>query len=157
MKDYVTISGKLKSKDIQTIIIQAQKYAKEIAVDSDGRFSDTLKIEDGLHYITDGTDGIMFFLRNGYDMNLEFVGVSISHGVIFEGIGAETNNFIENKRWFSMTKHANPKYYFNLDQADYDTEIAEAKSIIQAYKDQAPNLDSIVDKMDAQNDERIFK
>lgn len=158
MKDYVTISGNFNPDNPHnpTIFIKDRKSSKEILVQADGSFSDTLKVADGLHYLSDGGDGIMFFLRNGYDLDLSFVGTSISQGVKFEGIGAETNNYMEVKRNFFFTKFANPKYYFSLNQAEYDATLAEAKSMIQQYKDLAPNLDSVVNNMELERDEKFF-
>ena len=161
MKDYVTISGKFNPDNpditqIPNIFIKDRESSKEILVQADGSFSDTLKVADGLHYITDGADGIFIFLRNGYDLDLSFIGTAISQGAKFEGIGAETNNFLELKRNFFFTKFANPKYYFGLDQAEYDATLAEAKSMIQEYKDLAPNLDSIIIDMELKRDEKFF-
>lgn len=155
-KDYVTIAGKLKSTGNETIVIRDRNKHKEIAVQSDGSFSDTLKVEAGLHLISDNTDGIMFFLKNGYDLKLEFVGTSITEGVVFEGKGAQTNNFMEKKRHFFMSPYGNPKYYFQLDQSEFDTKIAKAKSMVQEYKDLAPNLDSIITGMADKTDEKFF-
>jgi thiol-disulfide isomerase/thioredoxin len=161
MKDYVTISGKLNHDNpditqISNIFIKDRESSKEILVQADGSFSDTLKVADGLHYLSDGADGIFIFLRNGYDLDVSFIGTAISQGAKFEGIGAETNNFLELKRNFFFTKFANPKYYFGLDQAEYDATLAEAKSMIQQYKDLAPNLDSVVNNMELERDEKFF-
>lgn len=161
MKDYVTISGKFNhdNPDITrnpNIFIKDRESSKEILVQADGSFSDTLKVADGLHYLTDGADGIFIFLRNGYDLDLSFIGTAISQGAKFEGIGAETNNYMEVKRNFFFTKFANPKYYFGLNQAEYDATLTEAKSMIQEYKDLAPNLDSVVNNMELERDEKFF-
>ena len=161
MKDYVTISGKFNHDNpditqIPNIFIKDRESSKEILIQADGSFSDTLKVADGLHYLTDGADGIFIFLRNGYDLDLSFIGTAISQGAKFEGIGAETNNYMEVKRNFFFTKFANPKYYFGLNQAEYDATLTEAKSMIQEYKDLAPNLDSVVNNMELERDEKFF-
>ena len=72
-------------------------FSKDIIVDANGVFSDTLKITDGVHAISNGNDRITLFLKNGYDLNLEFKGEKFSDGISFTGNGAETNNFMENK------------------------------------------------------------
>jgi len=155
-KDYVTIKGTLKTLNTEKILIQGSGFSKEIMVDSNGMFSDTLKITDGVHAIANGNDRITLYLKNGYDLNLEFKGEKFSDGISFTGNGAETNNFMENKRSFYMGDLANPKTYFKLDKEAYEAKVVEAKSILKGYKDNAINLDSIIYKMDIRNDEMFF-
>lgn len=155
-KDYVTLAGKLKTTGIEKLTVQGRGFTKEISVNSDGTFSDTLKVTDGVHAISNGTDRVTLFLKNGYDLNLEFKGEKLSDGVTYKGEGSETNNFMENKRGFYMSDNANPKSYFTLDKAAFDAKLAAAKLELQGYKDKAQNLDSIIVAMDARNDEMFF-
>ena len=156
VKDYVTLKGTIKTVGVEKIVIQGRGFSKEIAVDENGVFSDTLKISEGVHAIANGNDRITLYLKNGFDLNLEFKGEKFSDGISFTGKGAETNNFMENKRSFYMSDLANPKTYFKLDKEAYEAKVVEAKSILKGYKDNAINLDSIIDKMDIRNDEMFF-
>jgi thiol-disulfide isomerase/thioredoxin len=155
-KDYVTLSGKLKTPGVEKLTVQGRDFSKEISVNADGTFSDTLKVTDGVHAISNGDDRITLFLKNGYDLNLEFKGERLSDGVLYKGEGSETNNFMENKRGFYMSDNANPKTYFTLDKAGFDAKLAAAKLELQGYKDKAQNLDSLIVVMDARNDEMFF-
>lgn len=155
-KDYVTLSGKLKTPGAEKLTVQGRDFTKEISVNADGTFSDTLKVTDGVHAISNGEDRITLFLKNGYDLNLEFKGDRLSDGVTYKGEGSETNNFMENKRGFYMSDNANPKSYFTLDKAAFDAKLAAAKLELQGYKDKAQNLDSLIVAMDARNDEMFF-
>ena len=153
--DYVRLKGKLNA-GIEKFSIKGRGYSKEIIVNSDGGFSDTLLVRDGVHAIVNGTDRITFFLRNGYDLDLELKGEKFSDGVSYKGIGAETNNFMENKRLFYKSEYASPETYFSLNKEDYVAKMAEAKSLLMGYKDNTPNLDSVIDKMDVRNDSLFF-
>lgn len=154
--EYVSLKGKLSTKNVEKITIQGRGFSKEIAVESDGSFSDTLKVTDGVHAIVNGDDRITLFLKNGYDLNLAFKGENFADGITFSGNGSETNNFMENKRSFFMSEFANPKTYFKLDKEAYEAKMLEAKTLLKGYKDNAPNLDSIINKMDLRNDEMFF-
>ena len=156
VNDYVTLKGTLKTVGIEKITIQGRGFSKEIVVDSKGKFSDTLKITDGVHAIVNGNDRITLYLKNGYDLNLEFKGTKFSEGISFIANGSETNNFMEDKRSFYMSSFANPKTYFKLDKEAYIAKVKEAKSLLKGYKEKATDLDSIIDKMDARNDEMFF-
>ncbi|REE82805.1 thiol-disulfide isomerase/thioredoxin [Lutibacter oceani] len=155
--DFVTIKGKLKTEVVEKLQILGNGFSKEITVNKDGSFSDTLKVTDGIHLISNGNDRATVFLRNGYNLTIEFKGEKINEGIKFEGNGAETNNFLENKRLFFMSDYANPKTYFELDKPAYDERILNAKAIINKHKEEAPNLDSLIVEMDANNDSMFFK
>ncbi len=156
VKDYVTLNGTLKIASTDKITIEGRGFSKEITVDSNGEFSDTLKITDGVHAIVNGNDRITLYLKKGYDLNLKFKGEKFSEGIFFTGNGAVTNNFMEDKRSFYMSDYANPKTYFKLDKEAYEVKITEAKSMLKGFKDKAINLDSVIDKMDTRNDEMFF-
>ena len=44
-KDYVTLSGKITDKSSDSVVVRTRTYSKTIAVNEDGTFSDTLKVE----------------------------------------------------------------------------------------------------------------
>jgi len=156
VKDYVTLKGTIKTAGVEKITVQGRGFSKEITVDANGTFSDTLTVTKGLHAIVNGNDRITLYLKNGYDLNLEFKGEKFSEGISFKGNGAGTNNFMENKRSFYMSDLANPKTYFKLDKKNYEAKVSEAKSMLKGYKDNATNLDSIIVKMDERNDKMFF-
>jgi len=156
VKEYVSLNGNLHTAGVETITIQGRGFSKEIKVDSTGYFSDTLKVTDGVHAIVNGTDRITLYLKNGYDLNLEFKGEKFSEGISFKGNGAVTNNFMEDKRSFYMSDLANPKTYFKLDKEAYLAKVNEAKNLLKGFKDKAVGLDSIIDKMDTRNDDMFF-
>ena len=46
-KDYVSIAGNITDKNSDSVVIRNRTYSKTIAVNEDGSFSDTLKVETG--------------------------------------------------------------------------------------------------------------
>ncbi|WP_111707992.1 TlpA family protein disulfide reductase [Lutibacter citreus] len=155
--DYVTIKGKFPASGIDKLtIIGNQGFTKDVTIDSNGSFLDTLRVKEGIHALTNGNDRITLFLKNGYDLTVNFKGNTLSDGAKFDGEGAETNNYIENKRLFFMSDLANPKTYFVLSKEDFEKRISEAKGILQENIDKSPSLDSVVYNMDSKNDKRFF-
>jgi len=154
--EYVSLKGKLKSENVETILIQGKGFSKEIKVDSDGSFSDTLKVNPGIHAISNGNDRITLFLKNGYDLNLNFKGIRLEHGVNFDGFGSSTNNFIEEKRVFYLSEYANPRTYFELETELFEKRLSETTLRLQKLKEDAVDLDSVVAQMDSRNDDRFF-
>lgn len=155
--DFVTFNGKLKTPGVEKLLVQGKDYSKEILVSKDGSFSDTLKVSDGVYAISNNNDRLTLFLKNGYNLNINFKGEKLSDGALFTGDGAETNSFIENKRMFYVSEDANPKAYFKLDREEYEAKLTEAKSLLKSYRDDAPNLDSIIGVMDTRNDQMFLR
>jgi len=155
-KDFVTLKGTIKIPNLEKITIENRTYSKEITIQKDGTFSDTLKVTDGIHLIANGNDRATLFLKNGYNLTLEFKGEKLSEGILFEGIGSETNTFLDNKSSFYLSDMGDPKAYFKLDKEAYEAKLVDAKATLQTFKDQATNLDSTIRSMDSRNDKSFF-
>ena len=154
--EYTSIKGKLKATGVEKLIVQGRNFSKEILVNEDGSFSDTLKVTAGVYAIANGNDRITIFLKNGFDLKLDFKGEKMADGISFEGNGAETNNFMDNKRSFYLSEFANPKSYFKLDKEAFENKMLEAKNLLKGYKEEAKDLDSLIIQMDTRNDEMFF-
>jgi thiol-disulfide isomerase/thioredoxin len=154
--DYVTLKGTVKTPNLEKITVENRMYRKEITVGKDGTFSDTLKVTDGIHLITSGNERATVYLKNGYNLKLQFKGEKFLEGISFEGVGAEPNTFLDNKRSFYLSELGNPKEYFKLDKEAYEAKVIEAKELLKEYRDKAPNLDSIIKSMDSRNDQNFF-
>ena len=155
-KNFVTLNGKLHTTNVEKITIHGRGYSKEIYVDSEGIFSDTINVIDGDHAIVIGNDRRGLFLKNGYNLNLEFKGENLSDGILFKGKGAETNNYMENKRYFFTSDDAVPESYFILEKEEYLNKVATAKALLKSYLDNTSNLDSVIYKRDMRNDSLFF-
>ncbi|WP_291804979.1 TlpA disulfide reductase family protein [Lutibacter sp.] len=154
--DFVTLKGTVKTENLDKFKLENRTYSKEITVKEDGSFSDTLKVEEGIYIMSNGNDRVTVFLKNGYDLSLAFNGDKFSDGVSFEGVGAETNTFLDNKREFYMSEMGDPKTYFKLDKEEYEAKIAEAKATLQGFRDSTTNLDSTLKSMDLRNDQSFL-
>lgn len=89
-KDYVTISGSISNTKVSSIeIFNWDGYKKEIKVDKDNDFLDTLKIEVGDYYIAYGKKRDAIYLKNGFDLD-----VSINETVVYSGEGSDINNYL---------------------------------------------------------------
>jgi len=157
VKEYASINGKLKTVDVTSITVQGKDYAKDIKVESNGTFSDTLKVVDGMYFITIGEDRVPLYLKNGYDLNLDFNVPNDSNMLVtYSGVGAETNIFLEEKRVFFMGQYADPNSYFQLDKGDFDARVAEAKALLNKSNVDVKVVDSMVVDMVSKSDEMLF-
>ncbi|CAM1357869.1 TlpA family protein disulfide reductase [Tenacibaculum xiamenense] len=127
-KDYVTFSGKITNKNSDSLVVANPKTGKKkvIKVDETGAFSDTLKVETGLHVIFDGTEQTMAFLKNGNEINLTLDTKEFDETVVFTGKGSDESNFlaksslIEEELMKSDDLFKLPKEEFNAKLKSYE-------------------------------------
>ena len=154
-KDYVTLAGKVNNSKSNTLTIMGKNYKKDIVVNEDGSFQDTLKVTDGFHGFNDGSLQSFIYLRNGYDMSLNFYSNEFPSSIQFEGNGSVTNNYLNEKLQFIEREDlGNYSAYFELEKEDFDTKIMEVKSKMEAMLNEAEGLDPEVVELEkkANND-----
>jgi len=155
--DYVSLKGTLPSKDVTSILVLGQNYTKDIAVDSDGKFSDTLNVADGMYRMTIGKQNVSLFLKNGYDLELQISEASNAElSTNFMGTGSVTNNYIEEKKSFFISDYADPKSYFKLDKPAYEARVSEAKELFNSTKIDVSKVDTSVVSMVSKSDKMLF-
>ncbi|PCI33675.1 MAG: hypothetical protein COB60_07530 [Flavobacteriaceae bacterium] len=155
--NFVNISGQLHSDKEGLITIQGRNFKKEIKVNADGTFSDTLKVVDGVHNFVYNKQRLALFLRNGYDLSIAFKDVAFNQGVSFTGKGKETNSYMEKKRAFFESDKANPKSYFKLEQEAFKIAISETRLQLEKLSNSAIDVDSIILKSDIKNNELFLR
>ena len=128
-KDYVTLKGKVDNAQSEKLTIMGRNFRKDISVEDDGSFSDTLKVTDGFHGFNDGILQSFLYLKNGYDMELNFDVDDFPASVQFSGDGATTNNYLSEKLQFIQREQLdNYRAYFELEKEDFDARIEEVRS-----------------------------
>lgn len=156
IKNYARVEGKLNVSNMDTITIQGKDFFRAVPVAKDGSFSDTLTINKGVFALSNGKDRLTFFLKNGYDLELKLKGEKLEEGAQFKGNGSSTNNYMENIRSFYLSSFANPKSYFSLNKEAYAAKLSEARGLLQTYKDEGGELDSLVLRMADRNENMFF-
>ncbi len=100
-KDYVTLSGKITDKNSDSVIVRTRTFSKTIAVNEDGTFSDTLKVEAGMFNFFDGKESTNLYLKNGYDLNITIDTKMFNETIKYSGNGSESNTFLAKKSLIS--------------------------------------------------------
>ncbi len=156
VKDFVTLKGKIKSSNIKSLTLQGNKVKKEIKIGDDGAFLDTLKVSPGIFVLFNGGDRTTIFLKNGFDLKLDFQGENIGDGIEYSGNGSDSNNFLEKKRTILNNDFSTPKDFFKLDKTDFDSKILNSKKMFSNLREKSGKLDSLVISIDLNNDEMFF-
>lgn len=94
-KKHVTFEAKIENRNGEKIyILGANKYKKEISVNKQGFFKDTLKVADGMYRLNDGVEMTTLYLKSGYDLKLKMNAQEFDESIVYTGTGANENNFL---------------------------------------------------------------
>ena len=141
-KDYVTFSGKITDKFSDSIVVRTRIYSKTIQVKEDGTFSDTLKVEAGIHNFYDGNESTSVFLKNGYDLNMTLDTKEFDETIKYSGVGAETNNYLAKKAL--LQENSFTPTLFDMDENAFKAKVTEIQTEFAELLENTKNLDSIV-------------
>ncbi len=144
-KDYVTLSGKLKNnKDSILSIANRQGILKQITINTEGSFKDTLKLKSDKAEIytiqTSTNKRAPIYLKNGYNIVLNGDADKFMQSFKFSGEGASNSNFILAQ--IEKSRTMNPQLILDLEEKAFLKKVDQLKfeydSILDSYK----NLDS---------------
>ncbi|MCR8668736.1 TlpA family protein disulfide reductase [Aestuariibaculum sp. M13] len=134
-KDYVvvhgTIANPIDSLDLRLFNPKENKTVM-IDVDTDGRFRDTLKLENPANFTAVYKSAFNLYLANDMDIQLQLDAENISESLVFSGKGQAENNFLKFKLKGLNKLYGNDyKTYFSLNQEDFD---AKTNNYLNAFK-----------------------
>ena len=159
-KDYMNLSGTVTNNFEKKLTIQSQNYSKEITIDENGNFKDTLhlkKVEDLATYeenfygISVGQNRTFSFIQNGFDLELTINGNNFT----FEGEGAQNTNYIKEKLE-TGSKFMQIPSYFSLEKEAFEAKLSEAKSTFDGLLDKYPTIDTSFAKAEKENNEQLY-
>ena len=94
-KDHVELSGKITNPNSDSIVISnSDGYKKVIEVNSDGTFSDTLKVNEGRYSFYDGGEYGTIFLKNGNSTSFTLDTKEFDETLKFKGDDADKSNVL---------------------------------------------------------------
>lgn len=143
-KDYVMLSGKIINKSGDSIFIQTRTYSKTIALNEDGTFSDTLKVEPGVYAFFDGNEVTNLYLKNGYDITMSLDTKMFDETVKYEGIGSEQSNFLAEKSLLEEKLLDIDKLSALEDLDALDKSLESIKSELNTFYNSKPEIDSVI-------------
>lgn len=157
-KNYATIAGKLENNTDSLITIGGRSgVLKTLRIDAEGRFKDTLVVENGNIYTfqTSPTKRAPLYLKNGFDIYISGDSEKFMESFTYEGTGADNSNYVLAQ--IALTKKlGDPNLILKLDALSFEKKITDLQNdldhTLAAYKD----LDSaLVADAKAQNTQII--
>ncbi|MBE9488827.1 MAG: TlpA family protein disulfide reductase [Bacteroidetes bacterium] len=143
-KDYVTLSGKITNvNESKKITIQNRTgYKKEISVNDDGTFSDTLKVEAGDYSFKYGDEYGTVFLKNNNNTSFTTNYDDFDNTLVFEGDDADNSNF--GIQLYKLgDAHFTADLFYNVNKVELGNAINSFKDDFENLKLQFKNVDSL--------------
>jgi thiol-disulfide isomerase/thioredoxin len=142
-KDYVTLSGKIENPhESKTLkILKGRDLKREIPLNDDGTFKDTLKIEAGDYTIQHGQEYGEIYLKNDNETTLNTDYEDFDTKMVFGGDASDVNNF-------SIQSYLISNDYFTEDlisggsQEDLDNAVKNYRNAYKELKTKFSNVDS---------------
>ena len=157
-EDYVTISGKVSNVKNNLINIANRNLRKEITIDANGNFSDTLKVIEGAFMFKNGEKSTIVHLKNGYNLSVDFDAENFTNSIAFAGLGAGTNNFLaENNRLQESPEFSDFNSLFILEKSEFDSKVSDLKNKLDNLVLNAQDLDSTVMSSTQQSNQQLIR
>ncbi|MCL7752933.1 redoxin family protein [Polaribacter sp. Z022] len=157
-KDYISLSGKLENNKDSIISITGRKgVLKTIAINKDGSFKDSLKVEkvDIYTFQTSNTKRTPLYLKNGFDITITGDADNFMTSFEYSGKGASNSKFIIAQLNKSKSL-GNPATILALEKNAFEAKMSTLKkeydSILFSYKD----LDSSLVDMAKNQNKQMF-
>lgn len=139
--DYALLSGKIIEPNSEKlrIVNDSGKVAREIVVEEDGTFADTIFNADGYYTLNDGKERTTLYLKNGYNLNLTLDTKEFDETIAYTGKGAEANNFLAQKYLEKEKATANFKELYGLDENQFVEKVSALFADLEGKLKGLPN------------------
>jgi len=141
-KNYLSLSGKIENphESKAITVFQGKNYSKEISMNEDGTFNDTLNIKSGIYVFKHGEQYGQIYLENDNNIRLTTDYTDFDNQLKFEGKNADKSTFfIEKTLMIQNTLDAN---VMDLPEAEFNQAIEKVKSAYTDLKEKFSTLDS---------------
>ena len=143
--DYALFSGKIENTDAEKLTIKGNDLNKDIKINSDGTFSDTLQLsQSGIYTFNVGREYSSLYLKNGYDLKLNMDAASFDESIKYSGTGANESNYLAAKSLRNETVKADPVAFYSKEETEFKTAIDnihnENAKALEALKDVDPDF-----------------
>ncbi|MFD0861396.1 TlpA family protein disulfide reductase [Sungkyunkwania multivorans] len=151
--DYALFEGNVLNNKAKEVEIRGNDFEQSIAINEDGTFSDTLKIEnDGYYNFRIGRESSKLYLTKGSDIDLNIDVQEFDESIVYTGLGAEENNFLAQKYLKGeMLKGGDQEFYSLSADAFKD----KAKEIKNTFLDLLSKDTSLSDSFEATEQKSI--
>jgi len=151
--DYALVIGKidnLEAKEV-TLVKSDQSFEKEITMESNGIFTDTIKAGSGLYELVVGKNRTNIYLDNGNVINLTADAKDFNSTIEFAGKGYEATNYILFKNKKEAALKTKDRAVYKLEEPEFKAKFKEVKDELNARLDTTKGISSAFKTLEKRN------
>ncbi|WP_405609129.1 TlpA family protein disulfide reductase [Polaribacter sp. Asnod1-A03] len=151
--EYALISGKinnLKAKEV-TLVKSDKSFEKEIAMESNGVFTDTINAGPGLYELIAGKNRMSIYLNKGNAINLTADAKYFNSSIEVSGKGAETTNYILFKNKKEAALKTKDRAVYKLEEPDFKAKFKEIENALNERLDTTQGITTAFKTLEKRN------
>lgn len=151
--DYALLSGKIENSIAKKITVSGFDFNKEIPLNEDGSFADTLKIapQGGLYNFVVGRESSTLYLKNGFDIHLNMDAKQFDESITYTGTGEAANNYLAQKLLTNEELIGAQNTFYALDENAYKAKLDEITNKHLEALNALENVDDDFVELEKQN------
>ncbi|EDP70606.1 thioredoxin family protein [Flavobacteriales bacterium ALC-1] len=139
--DYALFSGKIENpKGEKVVVLKGRDVVKEITLNKDGTFTDTLKIESGYYNLSHGNERTGMHLSPGSDINITLDTKEFDETISYTGKGSENSSFLASKFLEDEKSNLDFAKVFSMEEADFLSKMNEIKNTKEEFLTKAEGI-----------------
>lgn len=139
--DYALLNGTIQNAKVEKAIISNADYKKEIAINEDGSFADTLWVESGFYNLNIGKESTTIYLEPAFNVQLTLDTNEFDETITYQGVGSESNNYLAKKFLTNEKNNVDLRTLYSLEEDAFLSEIKKQKEAATSAISAAQNLD----------------
>ncbi|WP_194767055.1 TlpA family protein disulfide reductase [Tamlana sp. I1] len=141
-KDYVVFKGTISNKISDHISVNSlmSSFKKQIKLNEDGSFLDTLNIKADNLMIFDQRNLSYMYVEAGQDLHLSYDAEDLKNTIHFKGVGSEINNYLIAKRNKDSELSKKSGNIYELGESEFLKAQKEIESALLELLKNTPNL-----------------
>lgn len=162
-KDHAVLQGSIQNVRSKTITVQNRDYTKEITINEDGTFQDTLQLVatvenyiQNFYTLTTENESVFVYLKNGYDLIIAMDESNFEETLKIQGKGAENSNYILDRIQASdILESIEP--FFSSKKEIFVEKVTQIKDRFDGLVYQHKNIDEALQKGELQSNKELYE
>ncbi len=154
---FTVISGKISNPKAETVSINSDRnIIREVAVDKEGVFQDTLQIEPGYYNFSHGRERSSIYLAGDFNLNISLDAEAFDETIKFEGAGSDVNNYLAQKYLYREETIGNSRSHFSLEEVAFKDKLEQMNAELNKRLESSVGSNSTFLELEKQNLEFEF-
>ncbi|WP_417875850.1 TlpA family protein disulfide reductase [Winogradskyella sediminis] len=151
-ENYTLFSGKIENpKDVKVSILKGRKKVKEIPLQKDGSFADTLRIESGFYNLSHGGETSEMYLTAQDNVNVTLDTEMFDETITYTGLGSQNNNYLAAKYMANENANINVAELYTMEESEFLSAINDIKTTKLELLNNQKDLNTEFARIEAQN------